>query len=359
MSDLEKLIKNFSQTWPMPSKRSPIIIIGTGGIVKDAHLPAYKKAGFEVAGLYDVDKGKAEDLAKEFEINKIYNSLEEAFVNKDCIFDLALPPANLLEVVEKLPENIYAVLQKPLGRSLEEGNKIRKICHAKNIKACMNFQLRFSPIALPVYEAIQQKLLGELVELEVHVNVHTPWELWPFLKTLDRVEVPLHSIHYIDWIRSVLGNPQSLYCQSVKHPKVKELADCRTSAIFNYGDQVRCCMTINHTHSFGRKNQDAYIRLEGTKGAAKMTLGLLLDYPNGEPEELEIITEGTEWIKLDIKGKWFPDAFIGVMANMQRFKNGEDEKLITSIDDSIDTMALVESCGASSQSGGLKISYVD
>ena len=54
-------------------------------------------------------------------------------------------------------------------------------------------------------------------------------------------------------------------------------------------------MTINHTHSFGRKNQDAYIRLEGTKGAAKMKLGLLLDYPTGEPEELEIITEGTDW----------------------------------------------------------------
>ena len=35
-----------------------------------------------------------------------------------------MPPANLLEVVEKLPENIYAILQKPLGRSLEEGNKI-------------------------------------------------------------------------------------------------------------------------------------------------------------------------------------------------------------------------------------------
>ncbi len=44
---------------------------------------------------------------------------------------------------------------------------------------------------------------------------------------------------------------------------------------------------------------------------------------------------------------------------MQRFKIGEDEKLVTSIDDSIDTMALVESCGTSSQSGGLKISYAD
>ena len=137
------------------------------------------------------------------------------------------------------------------------------------------------------------------------------------------------------------------------------MADCRTSAIFNYGDQIRCCMTINHCHSFGRKNQDAYIRLEGTKGAAKMTLGLLLDYPNGEPEELEIKTENTDWVKFDINGKWFPDAFIGVMSNMQRFKNGEDNKLITSIDDSIDTMAVVDSCGISSESGGLKVDYAE
>ena len=359
MTDQEKIIKNYSQTWKVPTKLNPIIIIGTGGIVKDAHLPAYKKAGFKVYGLYDVDKDKANTLAREFGVNKVFNSLDDAFQNQDCIFDLALPPANLLDVVEKLPENIFAIFQKPLGRSLEEAIKIRKICHQKNIKACMNFQLRFSPISLPVYEAIRQNLLGDLVELEVHVNVHTPWELWPFLKTLDRVEVPLHSIHYIDWIRSVLGNPKGVYCQSVKHPKVKELADCRTTAIFNYGDQIRCCMTINHTHSFGRKNQDAYIRLEGTKGAIKMKLGLLLDYPNGEPEELEIITEGTDWIKFDIQGKWFPDAFIGVMANMQRFKNGEDDKLITSIDDSVHTMAVVDSCGISSQSGGLKINYAD
>ena len=47
------------------------VIIGTGGIVKDAHLPAYKKAGFEVIGLYDVDKQKATELAKEYNIKKV------------------------------------------------------------------------------------------------------------------------------------------------------------------------------------------------------------------------------------------------------------------------------------------------
>ena len=98
MNDQESQIKNFSQTWPKPSKNNPIIIIGTGGIVKDAHLPAYKKAGFNVHGLYDVDKQKAEELAKEYKIENVYDSLEKAFENENCIFDLALPPATLLEL---------------------------------------------------------------------------------------------------------------------------------------------------------------------------------------------------------------------------------------------------------------------
>ena len=51
------------QAWPMPSAPRPIVILGTGGIVSDAHLPAYRKAGFTVAGLYDLDRARAEALA--------------------------------------------------------------------------------------------------------------------------------------------------------------------------------------------------------------------------------------------------------------------------------------------------------
>ena len=183
MTDQENIIKNLSQTWSMPSKNCSITIIGAGGIVNDAHLPAYKKAGFEVNGIYDIDKKKSKHLAEKFEINKVFDTFEEAIEDHECIFDLALPPANLLEVASKLPNNSYAIFQKPLGRSLDEAKKIKAICNEKNIKASMNFQLRFSPTMLPIYEAIEKGLLGDLIELEVHVNVHTPWELWPFLKT--------------------------------------------------------------------------------------------------------------------------------------------------------------------------------
>ena len=42
-------------SWPLPSLPKPIAIIGAGGIVNDAHMPAYRKANFDILGLYDVD----------------------------------------------------------------------------------------------------------------------------------------------------------------------------------------------------------------------------------------------------------------------------------------------------------------
>ena len=194
-------------------------------------------------------------------------------------------------------------------------------------------------------------MLGELLELEVHLSTHTPWELWPFLKDLERVEIPLHSIHYLDWIRSVLGSPKGVYSRSVKHKKVNDLADSRSSVILDYGDDIRCCLSINHNHYFGPKHSDAYIRLEGDKGAAFIHLGLLLNYPKGEPERVEIVTQGIDWTDVPLKGNWFPDAFAGTMSSLQRYVSGEDDILTHSLDSALGTMAIVEACKISNQNG--------
>ena len=34
------MIESFAQDWPAPSAPKPIVLIGAGGIVRDAHLPA-------------------------------------------------------------------------------------------------------------------------------------------------------------------------------------------------------------------------------------------------------------------------------------------------------------------------------
>jgi predicted dehydrogenase len=158
----------------------------------------------------------------------------------------------------------------------------------------------------------------------------------------------MHSIHYLDVIRQILGDPQGVHAKSIGHPN-HEMAQTRTSAILDYGNEVRCALSINHDHKFGRRHQACEFRVSGTEGAAYLQLGLNLNYPHGEPDILEIYPKGGDaWIAVPLEGEWFPDAFVGRMANLQRFASGEDSELISSVEDGWNTMALVEAAYTSS-----------
>ena len=52
-------------------------IIGAGGIVNYAHLPAYKKVGFNVVCITDRDLEKAKRTAQEHGIGKVCASVDE------------------------------------------------------------------------------------------------------------------------------------------------------------------------------------------------------------------------------------------------------------------------------------------
>lgn len=341
------------QAWPMPTAPRPIVIVGAGGIVADAHLPAYRKAGFAVAALYDLDRARAETLAAKWGVPRVFGSIEEA-VAADAVFDVAAPPVAHRAILEALPEGATVLLQKPMGLDLAEATAIRDTCRARGLTASVNFQLRYSAMMLAIRDAIRQDRLGALTEIEVHINLVTPWHLFPHLKPNPRVEIVSHSIHYLDAIRALAGDPASVFARSFGHP-ASELADTRTSMILDYGGTLRCLLSINHHHDFGRRFQDASFRVEGVEGAAIAKLGVLLDYPAGEPDELWIAPRGGPWEQTPLAGAWFPDAFIGPMANLQRFAAGEDATLATHVEDAWRTMALVEAAYRSGDQPGTLI----
>lgn len=338
-------VESLRQSWPRPGAPRPIVIIGAGGIVNDAHLPAYRMAGLPVAGLYDIDAGRAAALAAKWE-TRAFATLGEAIAVPGAVYDLALPPGAHLDVLPKLPAGAAVLLQKPMGRNLDEATAILRLCRARGLVAAVNFQLRFSPMMLAVADALERGWLGRLIDVEAHLNLMTPWHLFPFLKGMERVEISVHSIHYLDTIRAVLGNPTGVHARTLGHPST-ELAQTRTSALFDYAPDQRVTFSINHNHVFGRRFQDASLRFEGTDGVAIVKLGVLLDYPKGEPDELWITRRGEAWTQVPLVGGWFPHAFIGTMSNLQRYAAGEDETLRTSVEDAWHTMALAEAAYAS------------
>jgi predicted dehydrogenase len=340
------LTRDLAQDWPAPSHPKPIVIIGAGGIIRDAHMPAYAKAGLTVTGVTDVDAARAKALAADYGLPNLYPDIGTAVADQGtaAVYDIAVPPNALTDILPHLPDGAAVLMQKPMGADQAQARAIRGICREKGLKAAVNFQLRFSPMMRAVQDTVQRGLLGDLLEIEVHLNIFTPWTLFPFLIPMSRVEIAVHSIHYLDAIRAVAGNPQGVFARSLHDPRADDFRQTRTSVILDYGTKLRGLMSINHNHQCGRKFQSAWFRFEGTKGAMMVKLGVCYDYPNGEADELWFCRNGGEWEQIPLTGSWFIEAFMGPMRNVQRFDAGEDDHLHSGVEDGYQTMALVEAC---------------
>jgi predicted dehydrogenase len=176
------------------------------------------------------------------------------------------------------------------------------------------------------------------------------------LESVPFAEIIYHSIHYLDLMRSFLGDPKGVYAKSVKHPKASRIDGTSSDFALDYGDFRRSVITTNHHHEYGPKHQESYIKWEGSQGAIFGLMGTMLNYPKGVPDQLEycLLQEGKqpEWISVALPGNWFPDAFMGTMAAMQRYVEGSAGCMDTSVDDAYHTMSLVEAACQSSRSGG-------
>ena len=339
----------------------PIIVVGSGGIARDAHLPAYRKANLPVASAVDADLAKASALAKDFNIPHATTSIKEAVERTpgDKVFDVAVPAPALLKVLPLLPDGAAVLIQKPMGQTLDEAHAIVDLCHRKGLIAAVNFQLRWAPNMLAARRITEAGLLGQLHDIEVQVSVHMPWQLWSFLSNAPRLEILYHSIHYIDLVRSWLGNPAGVYARTVRSPRTPSLAATKTILTMDYGDWMRVHISTNHSHDFSLEMQRSYVQWEGTRGAMRAVMGVNLDYPKGKPDTLSYIEGGDAtsnvWRTLPTQGNWFPDAFIGSMNSLQQYVAGEADVLPTRVEDALDTMRVVEAAYLSSEQGGFPL----
>lgn len=354
---------NINQSPTNPKSARPIAIIGAGGIVCDAHLPAYNLAGWNVMGIFDLDTQKAEATKLKFPIvAKAFSDLSEliqAARDQKAVFDLAVPTDQIVPILQQLPDGSAVLIQKPMGETLAEAEEIHEMCQRKKLIAAVNFQLKFAPYMLAAKDMIQKGMLGDVYDLELKVCVSTPWNLWGFLKEKPRMEVLYHSVHYLDLIRSFLGNPATVHASLCRHPKMQDLADTRSSIILDYDEYTQARILTNHGHEFGTKNQESYFKLEGTKGAIKIIIGVSLDYPKGNPSKMEYyLLDEKEWKEIPLIGDWFPHAFIGSMAALQVKLENPSEHLQNITSEALQTMKLVELVYQSSQSGGISFDKI-
>lgn len=336
-----------------PENRRKIGICGAGGIVDGAHLPAYKKAGLEVVAIFDTDHAKAEDVAKRHGIPTVCKSLTELLGDPAVeIVDIAVPAAAQPEIFGQVAAAKKHILaQKPFATTVAAGEAMVKQAKDAGIIAGVNQQLRFEEGVAAAHKMVELGWIGTVSNFSINVNLITPWELWPWAKDLERLEVMLHSIHYHDLIRWFLGDAKTVFCAAGRTAGQFPKGETRTISTALYQSGVTSLVHANHVNRGG--DNYAEYRIDGDRGSIRGTLGLLYDYPNGRVDTLEVnsqVVPTDGWMPYPVTTRWFPDAFIGTMGSVMDAIS-TDAPLRASVADNIGTLKMVEALYKSMDSG--------
>lgn len=308
-------------------------IVGCGGIVQYAHLPAYRKAGFNVVGCYDIRKEAAEELAKNFNILKVYDTLEQLVSDPAVqIVDIAVPAWHQLEIVQVVAAaGKHMLCQKPLAEDFSQAVQIVDLAKKAGVKQASNHQMRWDSGIAASREIIKSGWIGTPTDAQIQVSCETPWHMWPWLANAPRLEVMYHSIHYLDAMRSLFGDPEWITSRHAKYAKQDPVkAETKTVTVLDYASGLQVLVAVNHYNIHGETF--AEFRFYGTEGAIEGTIGLMYNYPSGRPDTLEYRKKGAGSVTLALDELWIPDAFVGPMASLMQaietdgvpFSNTED-----------------------------------
>ncbi len=320
-------------------------IIGTGGIVQYAHLPAYKKAGFRVVACHDLNDETAKKVAADHGIGRAYETLDDLLADDAVeIVDIAVPPWAQREIVEKAAAaKKHMLCQKPLADTFEDAVRIVEAGRAAGVKQAVNQQMRWDAGIRASRNLIAQGYIGQPTDAQIQVSVATPWHMWPWLAAVPKLEVMFHSLHYIDAMRFLFGDPEWVTSRHARYPKQGAVkGETKTITVLDYADGLQALVSVNHYNEWAEPF--ATFRFIGTEGAIDGTIGLMYNYPTGRPDTLEITSakfgRGVK-VTPTLDEMWIPDAFVGTMASLMRAIETDSEPEDNSTVDNLNSLRVV------------------
>jgi len=315
-------------------------IVGAGGIVSAAHLPAYRTAGFSVRAIYDRDRSRAEALALKFSIPRVCGSLDELLADDSVdIVDIAVPPQYQPEIAWRaIQSRKHLLCQKPLALSVPDAETLMTAADRHGVILAVNVNMRWEPAMRTAQEWIKSGAIGQLRSASFDVRYYEDWESWPWLVRSERLVILFDAVHIIDITRRLFGEPSRVDAKYGRMAADNLAGETWADISLNYvnGAAVR----IVENSRAPRETTSASFEIQGTDGTIDGTLGIYYDYPIGRADTVRLTTRDGA-IEQPGLGRWIPDAFRFTMSALLRaVDQGQEPE--NSGRDHVSTLKLVE-----------------
>lgn len=327
--------------------------IGSGFIMADCHLVAYKSAGFNPVAIASRTPAHAARVAERHGL-KVYPTYQEMLADPSIeVVDVAVPPDAQMAVIQEIlkhKKHIRGILaQKPLGVNYAQAVEIVRLCKKAGVKLGVNQNMRYDQSIRACKDLLDRGILGEPVLATIDMRAIPHWMPWQ--ERQGWVTLRIMSIHHLDAFRYLFGDPLRVFASIRPDP--------RTARKFKHQDGI-CLYILEYANGLRASSWDDVWtgpalegaepdisirwRVEGLDGLARGTIGWP-SYPTPTPSTIDFTTRQQPgyWFQPRWKEVWFPDAFVGTMAQLLCALEDNTEPEIGGADN-LKTMALVEAC---------------
>jgi predicted dehydrogenase len=331
--------------------------IGAGFIMRDCHLLAYRQAGFNPVAIASRRSANARKCAELHGIPTVHETIDSLLEDRSVeVLDIAVPPdvqPALLRLAVQHRDHIRGILaQKPLAMSPREARECVDLCTQAGITLAVNQNMRYDQSIRAMKDILLRGWLGEPVLATIEMRAIPHWMPWS--EKLHSLSTFVMSIHHLDTFRYWFGTPDRVLASTRPDPRTKfPHKDGINLYILEYERGCRATSWDDVWTGPAREGSESDIhirwRVDGTEGLARGTIGWP-SYPARTPSTLDFTTRQQPgyWFQPRWQEVWFPDAFIGTMAQLLcALEDGTEPEI--SGRDNLETIALCQAVYTAAQ----------
>ena len=252
-----------------------IFVIGCGRIFSK-HIESIKALGekkFAVVGISDTDQKKLNFFSKKLNVPGYLNyksGIKET--NPDIVSILTPSGDHASHIMNSLKLKKHVICEKPMCLKISDAVKIINLSKIVKKKVFVVMQNKFNPPVVKLINDIKKNKFGRIFHSSVIVrwrrdqsyyNQHKWRGTWRY----DGGVISNQASHHLDLLRTIMGEPISLFAKSAKHLAKIQTEDTAL-IIFNYQNKKTAIMEA--TTAMRPKNIEGSISILGSKGSVKV-----------------------------------------------------------------------------------------
>ena len=196
-------------------------MIGAGYFARFQAQAWKRLPGVKMVAVGDAAKGKAEGFAKEFDIPRAYESVEEMIEREAPDFvDIATRPEAHLQLTRMAAaRGAHVICQKPMAPTMDECEAMCEVCERAGVRLLIHENWRWQPWYREAKRILDSGQIGAARRIEFDWRTGDgagpkPYVTQPYFSTMPRLLIFETLVHLLDTFRFLAGEFHVKGCET-------------------------------------------------------------------------------------------------------------------------------------------------